>query len=458
MRRGLTILFAWHDEKDESRIACFEENKRTFQEYNPEFEIVTIQSKFENKNEAWLSTDLTLFQWFNKNKDKINSKRYLLLEWDCWCDINLKDYYSKVWNDDVVVPCVKYPERDAWHWFNQKAQIPERARLYATGIVPFCGILVSERAMIAIGEEIVKSEYAGLNSELRFATIATMLGYDPIPNPVCSRSITWKSIAPFDSKYRGIHHPRKTLANANVLDGIEQFLNADSNEIPKIIHQTWRDKDLSEDFQMLADSWKELHPEWHYILWTDEMNREFIKRFFPDFLLQYDSYESIIQKVDAVRYFILYKIGGLFVDLDFECIENIESLIASSACVFALEPIAHCEQFKKEKIICNAFMACRSGNDFMKTICDSLSSFSWQDQHFINNILGTTGPFALTEIYDNYLLKDRVTILSSNTVYPLSVNEAKRALIDDIDDIMQEKIDNAHAVHYFFGTWYNKMN
>jgi len=297
----------------------------------------------------------------------------------------------------------------------------------------------------------------GLNSELRFPTIATMLGYDPIPNPVCSRAITWKTNVPFNDRFKGLHHPRKTLLDTNLLNSIEKLIKPGDKIIPKIIHQTWKVEQLPENLSMLAESWKVLHPDWHYILWTDEMNREFIKRFFPDFLLQYDSYQENIQRVDAVRYYILYKIGGVFIDMDFECLENIESLITDKECVFALEPEEHCEQFKKQKIICNAFMASKPNHDFLHTVCNSLPLFSWKSGHLINNILSTTGPFALTDIYDSYRNKEAVTLLNSDTVYPLSVKETRLAIADEIDEVIQEKIDKAYAVHYFLGSWYNNI-
>jgi|GEM_PF-361110 len=457
MTNELTILIAWHKETDIERLKCFEENKRTFEQYHPDIEIVVIVSSFEDLTEAWLSSDLTIFSWFKENSHTINSERFLLLEWDCWCDINAKTYFEKTWDMDVVAPCVKYPERDPWPWFNNAGQLlPERARLYQTGIVPFCGILVSNKAMKSISEEILKPDYKGLNSELRFATIATMLGLDPVPNPVCSRSITWKPVIPFDTRFKGIHHPRKTLVNIQVLDKIEKYLNPNKNIIPPIIHQTWKDDFPPDHMTLLTNTWKENHPDWEYILWTDEMNREFIRRYFPGFLLQYDSYEYNIQRVDAVRYFILYKLGGLFIDLDFECLVNIESLLTDSECVFALEPIEHCIQFRKDKIICNAFMACKPGNNFFEFICNTLSSFAKRDSTFISSILCSTGPFALSDIYNLYEDKEQIRILPSSTVYPLCIKETERVIADDIDDEIQKKIDNAYAVHYFFGSWYSK--
>ena len=90
--------------------------------------------------------------------------------------------------------------------------------------------------------------------------------------------------------------------------------------------------------QDLAESWRRNHPGWEYRLWTDTQNREFIRTRYPDFLVRYDSYPYHIQRVDAVRYFILYTFGGLYVDLDFECIHSLERLLAEHECLFGLEP------------------------------------------------------------------------------------------------------------------------
>lgn len=454
MKNDLTILMVWFKETNPDRIKCFEENRKSLIEYNPGVEVITIMNPFEKLKEAWLNTDLTIFLWYKENCDKIKSERFLLLEWDCWCDINLKEYFSNAWNFDVVAPSILYPERDDWYWFKSITKLPPATRLFATGIAPFCGILVSEKAMRAICKEILKPDYNGLIGELRFATIATMLGFDPVPNPVVSRAITWKLPVPFNQSYRGLHHPRKTLPAPNVLNEIENKLNLDKDQLPRIIHQTWKDETVPEHLIEVIETWKTIHPDWEYILWTDEMNSEFIRRFFPEFLLQYDSYQHTIQRVDAVRYFILYKIGGVFIDLDFECLENIEPLLVEAECVFGLEPTAHCEKFHKEKIISNAFMASKPGNDFFKVICNSLSVYYSWSQKFFNHVLSTTGAFALTDIYDKYEKQDEIRLLPSHSIYPFTVNEAKLAIEGKIANELKEKINKAYAVHYFLRSWY----
>ena len=58
--------------------------------------------------------------------------------------------------------------------------------------------------------------------------------------------------------------------------------------IPKIIHQTWKDENLPKAFQILSETWREILPDWEYRLWTDDMNREFVRTHYPDFLKKYE--------------------------------------------------------------------------------------------------------------------------------------------------------------------------
>lgn len=51
--------------------------------------------------------------------------------------------------------------------------------------------------------------------------------------------------------------------------------------IPRIIHQTWKRKDIPFPLDQLPQTWKEYLPNWEYVLWTDEMNREFVHQTFP---------------------------------------------------------------------------------------------------------------------------------------------------------------------------------
>ncbi len=95
---------------------------------------------------------------------------------------------------------------------------------------------------------------------------------------------------------------------------------------PRIIHQTWKNTTVPAKWAESEREWKRLHPTWEYRLWTDEMNRELIATEFNWFLPTYDSFAYPIQRVDAVRTFILWKYGGIYSDLDIVPLHGFDSV------------------------------------------------------------------------------------------------------------------------------------
>lgn len=222
-------------------------------------------------------------------------------------------------------------------------------------------------------------------------------------------------------------------------------------KIPPIIHQTWKDHNVPNSFIEMANTWINLHPGWEYRLWTDEMNRNFIKEKFPYFLHKYDNYPSNIQRVDAVRYFALYTYGGIYVDMDFECLRNITLLIENTGCVFGKEPEDHCIIHQKNMIISNAFMACIPQHPFFQSLCSELGNDFPVTDHPNDRVLETTGPFMLSRKYNSYNRKETIRLLESDLIYPLT----KEELLNDTPAIRQ-KLAAAYAVHHYAGTWWKK--
>lgn len=227
-------------------------------------------------------------------------------------------------------------------------------------------------------------------------------------------------------------------------------------KIPRILHQTWKNQDIPENFMQLAQTWKKNHADWEYMLWTDEMNRHFIATHFPYFLPVYDNYPTPIQQVDAVRYFILYKYGGFFIDLDFECLACIEPIVNHASCVFGLEPREHCDMHNKAFIISNAFMGTAPGSPFFKSLCEELLRNKTITDHPNDRVLETTGPFMLSRLYDGYVQKEDIALLDASLMYPLTKDELSALSSGIQQDHVEKKISNAYGIHHYAGTWWKK--
>jgi len=92
--------------------------------------------------------------------------------------------------------------------------------------------------------------------------------------------------------------------------------------IPKIIHQIWLGGPLPEKYLSLQKSWQKFHPDWEYRLWTDADLDDFPFMHRERFMQAVNKGEQS----DILRYEILFRYGGLYVDTDFECLRSFDVL------------------------------------------------------------------------------------------------------------------------------------
>ena len=106
--------------------------------------------------------------------------------------------------------------------------------------------------------------------------------------------------------------------------------------IPKIIHRTWKDRHIPYDIfkKEWVDSWEKYNPSWQFRFYTDNDIDLFMEEHYPGYLELLDSYDKHIKKVDAFRYFLLHKYGGMYVDLDFECFRPLDGLFREGINVY----------------------------------------------------------------------------------------------------------------------------
>jgi len=96
--------------------------------------------------------------------------------------------------------------------------------------------------------------------------------------------------------------------------------------VPLIIHQTWKTADVPKEWEHARSECHRLHPGYEFKLWTDASARELVAEDYPDYLDMYDRYEFGIQRADAMRVFFLHKFGGIYIDLDIECLRSLDFL------------------------------------------------------------------------------------------------------------------------------------
>jgi len=107
--------------------------------------------------------------------------------------------------------------------------------------------------------------------------------------------------------------------------------------IPKYIHQTWKNELLPPLWKQYFDGWSRHHPDFVHVLWTDDDNLALVRECYPEFLKQYNWLPLMIQKTDFVRLMYLHQFGGIYADLDYECYDHFEKHLPASSGVLLVE-------------------------------------------------------------------------------------------------------------------------
>lgn len=162
--------------------------------------------------------------------------------------------------------------------------------------------------------------------------------------------------------------------------------------IPKIIHQTYKTTTIPEIWRPGQQACVDLHPDYQYILWTDDMAREFIAEEYPWFLKLWDAYPYPIQRADAIRYFALVHYGGIYIDLDDACERKLDPLLTVPAFVRKTIPTG----------ISNDVMGSVPRHPFFLKVIDDLKKYqrSWVVPYI--TIMFSTGPLFLSVMWKQY--------------------------------------------------------
>lgn len=110
------------------------------------------------------------------------------------------------------------------------------------------------------------------------------------------------SVAPNrDSKFASPLSPDELLCRP---------LTSDLAAVPKLLHQTWKSKELPSKFESWSKACREEHHDWEWILWTDEDNLKLVRMYFPWLVDTYLALPGDIYRVDLVRNMYMYIFGG----------------------------------------------------------------------------------------------------------------------------------------------------
>lgn len=139
------------------------------------------------------------------------------------------------------------------------------------------------------------------------------------------------------------------------------------NLIPQILHHIrLGSSEPKAEWQEARNACLNMHPDWEAMSWTDANAREFVAENYPHLLRMWESYKFPIQRVDALRYMVLYHYGGVILDMDLHCLRPLSPLLRFPF----LAPAAHPIGFS------NGFLMAKKEHPFVGSLIDNLSAYN----------------------------------------------------------------------------------
>lgn len=241
----------------------------------------------------------------------------------------------------------------------------------------------------------------------------------------------------FSEKIRDTHNWNKLAIRFKSWENSRHQI---ANPIPKIIHQIWLGKPLPSAYFKWTLSWKKKNPEWKYILW----NEESIKRFGLANERIFRQSPSYGVKSDIARYEILYRMGGVYADTDFECLSSFDELVTSVS-FFAGTIFSHSPD------IANGLIGSVPGHPLLGELIKQFHSPIRTKDGM--EILAASGPnFFSNFIYSHWdLLTETDVVFPSSYFYPFPNFEMDKVNIDEAKNKYARPW--SLAIHYWEASW-----
>jgi mannosyltransferase OCH1-like enzyme len=217
--------------------------------------------------------------------------------------------------------------------------------------------------------------------------------------------------------------------------------------IPKILHQLWRDRNVPARYLLLQESWRRLNPDWEFRLWTDRDLLELVERDYAELAPIYKGYAAKICRADLGRYLVLDRFGGVYADLDCECLKPIATILDDRSFVIGLEPDIHmAEKIVAEsgvsRLVCGTFIASLPQHPFWRHIVKHIKA-----ARAAAGPLDATGPFLLTRAYDSYAAQHTIALLPAGQLYPMTKHDCWSGRVHDIQ-FWEAATRDAYVLHY----------
>ena len=184
------------------------------------------------------------------------------------------------------------------------------------------------------------------------------------------------------------------IVNKFKINNCENF----ENQIPLHIYQTWHTKDLlPPKMRKCVEKLKTDNPEFEHHLYDNEECHHFIKTNFDKRVLNaFNKLKPGAFKADLWRYCILYKKGGIYLDIKYQCEPKFKLIDLANDNLYVKE---YWNGKYLDNAVYNGFLISKPNNEKYKNIIDQIC-YHVEIKYYDDFISGQTGPYLFGRFFD----------------------------------------------------------
>ncbi|MCR5546551.1 MAG: hypothetical protein K6F30_08770 [Lachnospiraceae bacterium] len=216
----------------------------------------------------------------------------------------------------------------------------------------------------------------------------------------------------------------------------KNFRKNKEQAIPKVIHTFWfSGESLPEEYKKCLLSWEKYAPDFEIKIWTLETYHAKNCKFFDQAI----EAKNWAFASDYARADVLYRYGGVYMDLDVEMLRPIDELLYNDA-YMSFESL--------NRIECGSGMGAKKGNQILREICESYENRPYlkEDGSWDNS----TCPVRYTNVIEKHGLKKNggFQMVEDITIYPFEVLTGK-----SFDTGIIYRTPYSFTTHHHQGNW-----
>jgi len=202
-----------------------------------------------------------------------------------------------------------------------------------------------------------------------------------------------------------------------------------------------------------------LHPDWEYILFTEDGMNRFVQEEFPEYVAIFGAFSKVIQRIDFFRYLAVFRLGGFYFDLDVLLSRELSDLLSYES-VFPFEELTLNRylrrQYNMDWELGNYAFGAAPGNPFVGAVIQNclraqtdkewvepMRRGVWSMLRSEFDVLNTTGPALISRTF----AENRDLAMNVKVLFPENVCD--RANWYNFGD---------YGLHMMAGSWLSGRN